>query len=390
MPHDAIAIQTNDDWAKLRDRGLKTVVDPMVYRTADLFLQGRSACASAEHAEQVWNAISKNVGALAMFFDCMMSNVELPVFELWTTFRNSKVIETCDFLIPVTVGGSAVYRATKDAALEKVRSVGAPPDELAASIVGELSAYGYEWEPELEDLATDDERERLLRTFLLGGFLFQGYAQQITGDEFRLEDMAEHVLQPKRSRLIGSAMLGAPRTEEELFAQLLQAARQALGDGTACELTELPTFLPILLRYEPKTPKELLDRAFSLRANTAVEDYRALRRRIRQELGKGRPLAEERREMKQIARRLAKDLSERSSEVSLDWSVGVKAALPVPVPWPTAEAKFSGKISVDRIAWWLSSALPGKGYRKLLVRMVSAQATAGRIDAHLRRLWLAG
>lgn len=248
-------------------------------------------------------------------------------------------------------------------------------------------------EPDLEELATDDERERLLRTFLLGGFLFQGYAQQITGDEFRLEDMAEHVVQPKRSRLIGSAMLGAPRTEEELFAQLLQAARQALGDSSTSELTELPTFLPILLRgkrKDPKTPTELLDRAFSLRASTAVEDYRGLRRRIRQELSKGRSPTKEGREMRKIARTLAKDLSVRSSEVSVDWSLGLKATLPVPIPLPTAEGKLSGKIPVDRIAWWLSSALPGKGYRKLLVRMVSAQATAGRIDAHLRRLWLAG
>jgi hypothetical protein len=45
---DRIYVQHENDWSLLRDRGLTTVVDPMVFRTGDVFLRGRKRIAAAD------------------------------------------------------------------------------------------------------------------------------------------------------------------------------------------------------------------------------------------------------------------------------------------------------------------------------------------------------
>jgi hypothetical protein len=36
-----IEIQTDEDWAKIRAEKINVIVDPMIVRSADLFLQGQ-------------------------------------------------------------------------------------------------------------------------------------------------------------------------------------------------------------------------------------------------------------------------------------------------------------------------------------------------------------
>ena len=51
-----ILIQTDADWQKLRAEKMSAIVDPMIVRSADLWLRGRSGQTEAE-APQVWAAL---------------------------------------------------------------------------------------------------------------------------------------------------------------------------------------------------------------------------------------------------------------------------------------------------------------------------------------------
>ena len=88
---------------------------------------------------------------------------------------------------------------------------------VAREVLSELSAAEYQWKPhlgELEDQLTSTY-EKELAAFLLGALIFGGYAQQMEG---------EHVLQPKRSRILLALALHAQFSghlfEDALFAEL--------------------------------------------------------------------------------------------------------------------------------------------------------------------------
>ncbi len=63
-------VNDQSDWMKLVQRGLTTVLDPMVFRTGDIFLRGRSGTAvggppiSPEQAENGRAFLEKNTLAL--------------------------------------------------------------------------------------------------------------------------------------------------------------------------------------------------------------------------------------------------------------------------------------------------------------------------------------
>jgi hypothetical protein len=69
-----IAIHQDDDWEQLRNQ-LALVVDPTIFRTAEVFLQGERA---AQDKRALWQAISANVGSLAAFIDAIVLNEKLP------------------------------------------------------------------------------------------------------------------------------------------------------------------------------------------------------------------------------------------------------------------------------------------------------------------------
>jgi hypothetical protein len=71
-------------------------------------------------------------------------------------------------------------------------------------------------------------REQRLQSFLLGGLIFGGYAQQLSIEHETADFQAEHVLQPKRSQLFLASVLGdvgRTTTEEPLLIQRLRVTR---------------------------------------------------------------------------------------------------------------------------------------------------------------------
>jgi hypothetical protein len=72
---DRIYVQSDDDWSRMRGQGLTTVVDPLVFRTGDVFLRGRRQITTTDpdkDTEAVWKALEANIGSLATFFDLLV------------------------------------------------------------------------------------------------------------------------------------------------------------------------------------------------------------------------------------------------------------------------------------------------------------------------------
>src|SRR5437868_408586 len=78
-----IFVKETSDWQQLSRQGLETVVDPMVFRCGELFLQGAKG---ANDPETTWDLLTANIHAIGMFFDCLILNEKLPVFNYAATF----------------------------------------------------------------------------------------------------------------------------------------------------------------------------------------------------------------------------------------------------------------------------------------------------------------
>jgi hypothetical protein len=235
-------VASEKDWNKLKANGLDTVIDPMVIRSGELFLRGSAGVADPD---RVWNVLSRNVHSVGMFFDALILQQRIPVFNYGATFdahvnldawtlhavnRDESVLEDVDVMY-------GPYMDVKRELLAELaeRYSGDPINsEMAQDIAEELAAAEYQWQPHLGELEAQlpSEVERIVARFLLGGLIFGAYAQILEG---------EHVIQPKRSRVFLAVALGARsaqfRFEEELFDELKKRAR-----ASVTELPSRPSF----------------------------------------------------------------------------------------------------------------------------------------------------
>src|SRR5215208_3393432 len=186
-----LVIASHDDWRKFQDPAIDTIVDPMIFRAADLFLRGRRGVAQAlpaSDSDAVWGALDKNIDSLVAFFDAIVLSERLPIIDYGYTFDTrggfptDDIYQRCNLysrdpvLVSVHVTGE-VYQTAKDASIRALRDREAVTYFLQQNIRGEMSAFEYQWQPDLSDLGAMDEDERALATFMFGGLLFGAYAQ---------------------------------------------------------------------------------------------------------------------------------------------------------------------------------------------------------------------
>ncbi len=407
---DKIYIQSDDDWSRMRDRGLSTVVDPMVFRTGDVFLRGRkriTATDPGKDTEALWRALEANIGSLATFFDLLVLQPQLPIFDYESTFpvwnmenwqARTELIDMCNqgdepVLVPVSVAHD-IYLTVKQAAVRDlaiaapaIGDVDTPPELQAASrlpdpasdlgraIVEELSAFDYEWRPELPGVEQEppDSARRALTTFMFGGSLFGGYAQLLGGD---------HVLQPGRSKLFLAMALRQSQllNEDRIFERAFPIARESPFDlERVTELPRAPSVLPYLLTFGDETPAQLLKRALNLRKHDAVMQLRDRLGQIREERSKGFISPETERELGELETAARKSLRPRG-DLEFDLELKLDAAV-IPA------VGVGMKVSPARLWAWALSQLPSRRYRKLLVRMLIAQRSYVDISRHLSMLW---
>jgi hypothetical protein len=142
------------DWKMLRQKRLLTVLDPLVFRAADAFLRG----APAADDELLWEAISQNVDALAVFVDAVMLQDQLPIFDYAATWEPelaesaATLVELCnqdeELLVEVRVAGDA-YRLARTPAVDALRAL--PPVDQgswrrsAESFPPSITAGDHNW-----------------------------------------------------------------------------------------------------------------------------------------------------------------------------------------------------------------------------------------------------
>jgi hypothetical protein len=409
MSAPVLTVNTPDDWAELRRRGLLTVVDPMVYRAGEMFLRGRKAAGSDADARAVWGALSQNIDGLMLFFDELMLHDQLPIFDYSVTYDDppglatpelvALVNERGEILVEVAVAYDASDAARRPAIAQLV-ALQPVDDALADAVVSELSAFDDRWRPTLHELGELSERARAIATFRYGALLFGQYAAALSDEWAPLDQQPEHVLQPKRSRLLLATALapdGELGTEEaRLFDRLRTVESRPQSGIRGAEVPRAPTFLPYLLSKQPDSPRALLRLALKMRTSDEVVAYRRLLADVRGELALGQISKETRDELGALTALIGRRLAPRQrADMTLRYSIPVSpgavvgAALTGDVSALLPALTIEGEMSLDGVRDALALGNPRKRYRKLLTRLVAAEASYHAIDRHLKTLWAA-
>jgi hypothetical protein len=380
-----ITLETAADWQRLRDEQLTTVLDPMIFRAAELFLVGQSGAAQGK---ETWSKLSANLPGLAAFFDAIVLHERLPIFDYRITFPEAPEVGAGasynlvpivnaeqEVLAPVRVESEA-YTPLKQAALEELYAQPEIAADERASVLSELTVFDYKWAPFLDGFNDAPDDERRLATFLYGGLLFSAYAQELRGT---------HVLQQKRARLVGQLALGTAADDQILFARLAglpEAAPEAVA--TALDIPPLPSFLPYLLQEAAEGPRAMLAKALELRRDSDVIAYRTWHNRMLRVLAEGGSALEQRAEIEEVRGALERKLA--GPAISTKVSVSM-IALAIPV------VKIESELGMDirpRAAWgWGVRQVKGD-HRKVLMRLLGAKRSFQRIDLKLRKVWERG
>jgi hypothetical protein len=377
---------TAAEWKKLGDLG-DAIPDPMVIRTAELWLNGRSGCGAAGLGEDsVWDAISRNVGALLTFFDAYIGRDSLPLIQYWETFAKPQApLEELlpGFFHPAAVDG-ALYNHIKQTVTRGVdrRVLLKIPEEQVADVLGEVTAYDHQWQPWV-DIDLPGDRLELAR-YVVGGLVFGAYAQATGGD---------HLVQPKRSRLL--VALSAPRSElsqlrfeqeAELFATFSAACATNPGvdvdDGPG-----MPSVLPYLLRKPSLATStgEIVGRAKKLRTSRAGESYREWQKRLRHAWTLGTTVDKAEDDVALVAEKLTRRIAtgttaERPKLLTLS----------VTVPIGIAAAKAEREVKEPRwLSRWVLDNLHFRSHRRLLYRLALDERSYRDITKHLYQVWAA-
>lgn len=382
MTEPFLTVETEKDWPRFRAGKLESVVDPMVFRTADLYLRGSSGAERhlGKPAEEIWRSISSNLGALSTFFDRFILEGRLPLIDYGYTFDSNvgydpaPLQRTCneaaqgEVLVHVHVMGEAYVQA-KDRALSVLGRAGPLDPRVAREVGRELSDFDYGWRPDLGDVDVADDTERSLATFVFGGLLFGTYAQAAG---------AAHVLQPKRAglHLETSLNVGVGKGDrDDVLLGELQAILESEGMASALLQTrESPLFLPYLLSRDPNGPFDLLKAAGALRATGEVQDLRAWQSTLLEDWeAKGRIDAKAEGRLREISARVEKSLGPRD----FSGKVGISAA----------GVTVSAALAATRLVGWAEGLIPGRRYMKLLHRLYLSAHEYREMDRHLKTLW---
>jgi hypothetical protein len=380
-----IHVAARDDWGLLANRGLTTVVDPMVYRSADVFIRGAKTARKKGNEQFAWDGLHANTGSLVAFFDAIVFHDALPMFDYDQTFpedihagRNA-LLEACnqsdDVLVEVHVSHEP-YKEIKDAVAPDLMSLRQQaPDSLRAEILRELSAFEYEWRPDLPAEETGDhmtEDELAFRRFLYGGLIFRGYADALKG---------EHYLQPKRARLTLAAALGADTAEHEdpLLKRLREIARAINKQGLAYDIPPRFPVLPYLLeRYDE--PRALLSGALALRQDKDVEKYREVRRKVTEMIKKGKRPLEAMRQFHDANVEARQKFKPRTAP-----EAGVQVGGTLSFTGPEVSTN-----SLRGLVGWVNDRLPRNGHYKLLMRLRGEELRIHDMGLRIEGVWRQG
>jgi hypothetical protein len=379
---DEYVIEDASGWDGLRTDGLTTVLDPMIFRAGEVFLAGGGGAADDDPR---WTALSANLVGLAAFFDAIILNERLPVFDYDVTFPEGPaagwgtsrgVVPSTNLadpiLVPVKVKPDA-YNPMKTAAMAEWDAHPPVDAQLRRALLLEMRAFDHVWEPQLGGTENLSDEDRKLAILVFGGLLFSAYSQRLRG---------AHVLQSKRARLLGGVALGTAAEDAELFARLAELPEVAPDAvSSARDLPKLPSFLPYLIAQGPRSSHDLLRAALRERKDDDVKAYREWRSALIDELERGGAANQKRGELADVHERLDRTLSPSRADAKLSLEM-----LGLVVPVPKAEVGVAADVR-PRAAWgWCVRKVKGD-HRKVLTRLAGGQKAFTRLDIQLGEIW---
>jgi hypothetical protein len=413
-----LSISSYDYMQRLyQDQGYEVIVDPVVYRIGQLFLEQGIARKDGDYwVEKGWAEINEDIGALVTFFDLIILHQQTPAFDYSITFdpMSAQINEVAgEKVIQDVHVRKAVYDPIREAVVAQLRdrmTGGAfVPSAVAQQIPPYLAELGYHWAPNIQAIepALPDEQSRTVARFLVGHLLFAGYAQ-MSG--------LPHVLSPRRGRLMAAAGLpidwGVPAAEAAVWQKVGERLTDAPGWRSE-ELPWTPSFLPYLLQRTNKQrggTETLLKNALDLRNKLSVEKYRKIRRAA---LGaeEVHETVQAREDLANAAASVAKDLESSREELAYAHSFVVGAG-------PAAIGSVTGtgmglliggppgaviggligavapevlKPATEQLWGWIIDRLPFISARKLLTRSARAEVEVGAgLAESARDVWRRG
>lgn len=415
--YDAI-IHRYAQWDELVRADLGLVVDPLIYRIGQFFLEGENTAGTQSEAR--WNTISQDLTSLVTFLDMIVLYDRLPAFNYADTYADFGIVSLQDalnrygekVLFHVDVEHD-VYRQVKASAVMQLEQLLANgpfiSSAAASSTLATLTAVQYDWQPGLEQLETRlaDSGERRLARFLLGELVFSGYAQ-LTG--------SPHIVAPRRSAFLVAAGLQETDvdalSEPAIYDELRRRIRDAGESWRDVEAPWTPSFVPYLLskmNVYQQGPDELVKRALDLRENKAIQRYRTLRRellspdavqsaqaqklltgaaeKVAHNLGTGRADLE-------VTRNIFVEQLPKAAGIAASAGAGALAGGPpgAILGGLTGLATVSALTPVQSKLWgWLVEGLPCRRAAKLLTRTVMAEYKMRKdLGIQLHALWETG
>lgn len=379
------------------------VPDPMILRTGEVFLNGASGSGALERSDfDVWRALLENLGGLLDFFDMVVTRDTIPLINYGDTFDRMRVVAPLDQILPNRTRNVevdyTVYNTIKKGALLRLAELDPVALRNFGCLVdGELNALRYDWKPSLDapysDEATVATRKKLegidatARTaaqFLLGGFIFSGFAQA---------SATTHYIQPKRARFFlgltaapGEAGMFSGGDEENIFRGVEERLRGT--NVLAQKIAPLPPVLPYLLAQgEPGSARALLDRALAFRESPQGAIYRKATNQIRSDGTEARRVEDVARLERESAIALLAPYSKLDTERSRSLDVKLSAeTTAVPLTKLTAETTLKLKIPTWLRIWW-NDEIPFGGIHKTLRRMWMASESYEDLASKLQRVW---
>jgi hypothetical protein len=379
------------------------VPDPMILRTGEIFLNGQSGIKALERSDfDVGQALRENIGGLLDFFDMLVTRDTIPLINYGDTFDRMKIVAPLDQMLPNRMRpveiDYGVYNLVKKGALINLAKLDLGHLENFGRLAREMDAFRYEWEPALTvpdaDPAVQEANAKFkgvaneVRTaaqFLLGGFIFSGFAQAASG--------VTHYIQPKRARFLLALTAASERTpdfsrehEDAIFATAAARLKEAGAEVHNAE--PVPPVLPYLFEQgEPAKVGELLKRAIEFRESHEGRRYRSVVKDIRKDGIKARRAEEAVRREREEALKFLTPYSKLDPERSrgLEFQLSAKT---VGIPGVEAEAKliYKAAIPIAVRVWW-NDWVPFGGVSKTLRRMWMAAESYQTLEKRVGEVW---
>jgi hypothetical protein len=376
------------------------VIDPTVFRVADVFARGRSGAESDPTSDptSAWKLIRDNLVEVAAFVDAVVLEPGLVVPDYGESFGSpfpwaEEVQGQQDprgdlpplfdivnlkhhaphppLLAPIKVRG-AVWWPLAGKLFGQLKEATPLPEEVTAGLARRLDSMQWRFG---EKLLLAEPQWPLSPNIRVNGFLyvtllFGRYAEKMGGTQ---------LLSPAAT----SALLTAELSEDtlsdaDLFTTLEQVYDSVPGAEKRTLRVARPSFLPYLLEDEKiQTPADLLQKAVAEREKPEVREYRGWLAGIQARIDSaGRmPLDAK----KQLTDLVAHIEWRYAANAPLTFDVGVQL-------WPPAPTISKKVDATGPRDWWLRT-MPGSRYRRMLLKLTLATAETVRIETPLRGLW---